>query len=527
MVDKIKRADVANFIRSFKGGNFDQQMRRDGTGFFQKLQKTFVYNNTGAALEIGSPVYISGVMNELPYDDLVNEYLTSGFCLKGETYDSDYPDRPVAFALEPIKEDGIGECRIDGLTPAILTGFNDETRYAKVNENTELLAQGDASDYQIIGVSDENENGKRFAFVKPKAPAGQWNCWIVNPYDQPIMPGPVVIGGGYYRNFSTLAEAYQDYTDRGLVITPIVPSWGWWDNDGWNGPDDPRGAFRPYYVNAENTEISIAFVLEEIPARQSDDGTRFGFDGASFGKGYAPEAVAGFVVPNTTGNSTAYPSGYCRLDVDGFHPGYNFFTGDYVTRDVLVKNNQEYTYFDRKYWTYESDLDNPSTLEDPWHEVPDMPNANFENEYGQPPGYIASYDKSKNYDDVQDIVLDYDLFDGAKDQNVETRTGYWGFGVLTRYKRPQALIGKFTGSSTSHSAGFHNVNIPLPNTMRVSSALCYLPSSNMGEGHWCLVVPSEIRRKSTRKMVDGIITAIFDHDPSNEILFTLKGRGVS
>ena len=154
-----------------------------------------------------------------------------------------------------------------------------------------------------------------------------------------------------------------------------------------------------------------------------------------------------------------------------------------------------------------------------------MPNANFQNAYGQPPGYIESYDKSKNYEDVTDSVLDYDFHNGA-DQRVETRTGRYGFGVLTRYKRPQALIGKI--GKGPHSAGFHYVEVTNSYTMSSYHIYCYLPSASFGDGQWCLVVPADIRRKSNQKLIDGIITAIFDEDPRNSLmLFGSMGRGNS
>lgn len=291
MGERIKRADVANFIRSFKGGNFDQLTRRDGTGFFQKLQKAFVYNNTGAGLEVGSPVYISGAMNELAYDELVNEYLTSGFCLTGETYAADYPDRPVAFALEPIEAGSVGECRIDGLTPAILTGYEDGLRYAKVNEDTELLAQGDASDYQIIGVSDENESGKRFAFVKPKSAEGRWNCWartnnesvkagVARALSTRTYTNSYYMQDGEYRSFTT-EDAYKEFCQYGIVaaidqsvnefdflptVTPIedLPTIG--------GSESSR--FSPRYARAicdDRITACLAYVPSEFRNTQGSE----------------------------------------------------------------------------------------------------------------------------------------------------------------------------------------------------------------------------------------------------------------
>lgn len=271
MVDKIKRADVANFIRSFKGGNFDQLMRRDGTGFFQKLQKAFVYNNTGVALEIGSPVYISGTMNELAYDELVNEYLTSGFCLKGETYDSDYPDRPVAFALEPIKEDGIGECRIGGLTPAILTGYNEGDKYTAINDDGEIVSTGDESDYRIVGVSQENEDGKRFAYLFQASPSGDWKIWVRVSGRYSVHAGrPFRItpdwDGDYKYNGETkriidmsCEERYNEFLQKGIVF----------DYPGHTSSLPAGSESRPYNL------IPMAHILESIGSDVEDFSLRY------------------------------------------------------------------------------------------------------------------------------------------------------------------------------------------------------------------------------------------------------------
>lgn len=163
MAERIRRADVAQFLRQFKGGEFDNVLGGLAAGNFQRLQKVYVRNGSNADLDIGDIVFIAGLPDTIGYEALVNEYLGSGFVLSGVAYDDNNKDRLSAIVLEPIKQDGIGEVYFPGLIAAKIYNYNSNYKYARIDNGKLKSAQG--GKYKVIGASSPNNDSESFGYV--------------------------------------------------------------------------------------------------------------------------------------------------------------------------------------------------------------------------------------------------------------------------------------------------------------------------------------------------------------------------
>lgn len=165
MAERIKRADVAQMVRAWKGGGFDA-LGGGGNGLnFQRLAKVYVRNDSNADLDIGDIVFINGLPNETDYDKLKIEYLSCGFVLSGVAYDSDHKDRLSAITLEPIKQDNIGEVYFPGLLAVNIYEYNSEYKYARIKDGKIKSAHG--GEYKVIGASSANSDSVCFGYVMP------------------------------------------------------------------------------------------------------------------------------------------------------------------------------------------------------------------------------------------------------------------------------------------------------------------------------------------------------------------------
>lgn len=163
MVERIKRADVAQMVRTWKGGEFESLGPGAGGMNFQRLAKVYVRNDSNADLDIGDIVFINGLPNETDYDNLKIEYLSCGFILSGVAYDSDHNDRLSAITLEPIKQDNIGEVYFPGLLSVNIYEYNSEYKYARVKDGKIKSAHG--GEYKVIGASSANDDSVSFGYV--------------------------------------------------------------------------------------------------------------------------------------------------------------------------------------------------------------------------------------------------------------------------------------------------------------------------------------------------------------------------
>lgn len=158
MVDKIKRADVAQMVRTWKGGEFDAL---DGGGNRTSVKKIYVENTGGSAIEVGDPIQITGITgNDLSDDDFLKYYLTNGFLFKGSKFTSSYDlNNVIAIAEEPAKANGVCEALIQGLYFGRYNHSGTET-LSRVSFNTSGKYEYDPlGNYIVIAKSNkDNEN---------------------------------------------------------------------------------------------------------------------------------------------------------------------------------------------------------------------------------------------------------------------------------------------------------------------------------------------------------------------------------
>lgn len=192
MGERIRRTDLNQLMREYKGGaffNYTPFMSQN----FQRLQKVYVQNDTDADLDIGDVVFINGLPNTIDYDDLLSEYLSFGIIFSGAAYDSNHKDRLSAIALEPIKEDGVGEVYLPGIIAAKIYNYNASYGYARIDDGKIKSAQG--GEYKVLGVSSANNSSECFGYVR-RLTEGHYVGTTGSPITGPSSPTTVTVTNG-------------------------------------------------------------------------------------------------------------------------------------------------------------------------------------------------------------------------------------------------------------------------------------------------------------------------------------------
>lgn len=175
MGERIRRTELNQLMRSWKGGEFESLGPGAGGMNFQRLAKVFVTNGTAEDLIIGQKVAVGGFRGS--YEDMLQSYLSNGYMLDGISLAA-APENPViGFCLEPIKKNHIGEVFINGLCVALMDS-NSSGRYAKIDDNNNLVGTSDEDEAEFVKVqvSDNAVDGKYLAYLvalpKPKEVGG-------------------------------------------------------------------------------------------------------------------------------------------------------------------------------------------------------------------------------------------------------------------------------------------------------------------------------------------------------------------
>ena len=168
MGERIRRTDLNQLMREYKGGAFFNYSPLSAQNF-QRLQKVYVTNETGADFEIGQKVYITG--RRVTFETLLNEYLNDGYFFSGVSYAaSNNGAFPAAFCLEPIKQNRIGEVFVNGIFPALMDSDNSSHQYAKIDNSGQLVSTNNADEAEFWKADSSSDavSGKHFAYLVPK-----------------------------------------------------------------------------------------------------------------------------------------------------------------------------------------------------------------------------------------------------------------------------------------------------------------------------------------------------------------------
>lgn len=206
MAERIKRADVAQIVRAWKGGGFDALGSGANGLNFQRLAKVYVQNNTGADLRIGQKVYITG--RRPSFDTMFREYINDGYMFLGIAN----ANNPYGFCIEPIKQEHIGEVFVNGLCPALLDSETSTHKYAKIDSTGQLVSTDNEREAEFwkVDASSGTNDGKTFAYLiarqKSPEPCGHLVGYTTVPIEGDQEVTSVIVGSG------TSAQTYENVT---------------------------------------------------------------------------------------------------------------------------------------------------------------------------------------------------------------------------------------------------------------------------------------------------------------------------
>lgn len=172
---KIFRPTLTALVDDYAAGNLAYNMPP-----VANKQRAYVKNGTSSRIDVGSPVYITGLLDDdISYSSMQRQHLSTGYMLQCGAYDSSYVSRPVGIAMEPIVKDGIGEVYINGITAALLSDYTKDDPYARFDlgsgKSGNCVSSRCGGRYWIVGVSNDLADGKRFAFLY-LIPQGHYDC---------------------------------------------------------------------------------------------------------------------------------------------------------------------------------------------------------------------------------------------------------------------------------------------------------------------------------------------------------------
>lgn len=162
---KIFRPTLNALVDDYAAGNLAYNMPP-----VANKQRVYVKNGTSKRIDVGSPVYITGLIDDdISYSRMQHQHLSAGYMLQCGEYDSRYVSRPVGIAMEPISKDGIGEVYLNGIIAAILSAYTKDDKYARFDfgagKNGNCVSSHCGGRYWIVGVSNDSVDGKRYAFL--------------------------------------------------------------------------------------------------------------------------------------------------------------------------------------------------------------------------------------------------------------------------------------------------------------------------------------------------------------------------
>lgn len=173
MAERIRRAELNQLIRAWKGGGFDSLNGVNPLNF-QRMPKVIVHNISGSTIQIGDRVYVSPA-SSATFKQMVSDLLNGTLYFSGTT--TQCLDRPFGFAIEPIPENQYGELYLGGITAALIDTVADSThKFVKiVNETSNETATKILKTTPVKGLADyyavliSSDNGSEYGITKQLA----------------------------------------------------------------------------------------------------------------------------------------------------------------------------------------------------------------------------------------------------------------------------------------------------------------------------------------------------------------------
>ncbi|MBQ7112112.1 MAG: collagen-like protein, partial [Thermoguttaceae bacterium] len=119
MAKDLSRRELREIVAAYKGGELGGS--RGGRFVGGVSSEAVVRNATGALLRSGTPVKISGFAQSLTFDAALLRLLNNKLTLRAVAASSDDAPETVGSTLEPIRADGLGRVKLDGLSAARVT----------------------------------------------------------------------------------------------------------------------------------------------------------------------------------------------------------------------------------------------------------------------------------------------------------------------------------------------------------------------------------------------------------------------
>lgn len=166
MVDKIKRADVAQMVRSWKGGEFEPSPG----GRIRSPQMKYCFRNAGRRdVDVGNIVYVSSLWTEtpfenppvLPQDKFISAYLNNNLIFVGYSTGSNSGLNLIGVADEPIaKEGGVGYIHFPQQYEFFLAKYNYESdkQAKRLTQRSTAFVIASSGDYRVLATSEKNED---------------------------------------------------------------------------------------------------------------------------------------------------------------------------------------------------------------------------------------------------------------------------------------------------------------------------------------------------------------------------------
>ncbi|MBP3532569.1 MAG: hypothetical protein J6K25_15550 [Thermoguttaceae bacterium] len=130
MAKDLSRRELQEIVAAYKGGELGGS--RAGRFVGGVSSEAVVRNATGALLRSGTPVKISGFAQNLTFDAALSRLLNNKLTLRAVAASADDAPETVGSTLEPIRADGLGRVKLDGLSAARVTfpSGGDDYEYA-------------------------------------------------------------------------------------------------------------------------------------------------------------------------------------------------------------------------------------------------------------------------------------------------------------------------------------------------------------------------------------------------------------
>ena len=119
MAKDLSRRELQEIVAAYKGGELGGS--RGGRFVGGVSSEAVVRNATGALLRSGTPVKISGFAQNLTFDAALLRLLNNKLTLRAVAASTDDAPETVGSTLEPIRADGLGRVKLDGLSAARVT----------------------------------------------------------------------------------------------------------------------------------------------------------------------------------------------------------------------------------------------------------------------------------------------------------------------------------------------------------------------------------------------------------------------